>query len=93
MVVGEKLVDKKKLLDLCPGEFDRLFVSLYGGFSVCDNRRKEVLRRGEMETMEVVVAVPAKREKPTENSYRITATKQTLYGMNASKATSTGPCA
>jgi len=46
MVVGEKLVDKKKLLDLCPGEFDRLFVSLYGGFSVCDNRRKEVCAGG-----------------------------------------------
>ncbi len=63
MVVGEKLVDKKKLLDLCPGEYDRLFTSLYGGFAVCDNRRKEVLRRGEMETMRAIVAIPKKKEK------------------------------
>lgn len=64
MVVGEKLVDKKKLLALCPGEYDRLFVSLYGGFAVCDNRKKEVMRRGEMETMQAVIAIPKKKEKP-----------------------------
>lgn len=64
MWVGEKLIDKRKLLALCPGEYDRLFVSLYGGFAVCDNRKKEVLRRGEMETMEAVIAIPKKKEKP-----------------------------
>ncbi len=63
MVVGERLVDKKKLLDLCPGEYDRVFTSFYGGFAVCDNRKKEVLRRGEMETMQAVIATPRKPEK------------------------------
>jgi shikimate kinase len=62
MVVGEKLIDKKKLIDLCPGEFDRIFTSFYGGFAVCDNRKKEVLRRGEMETMWAIVASPKKKD-------------------------------
>ena len=62
MWVGEKLIDKKKLIDLCPGEFDRIFTSFYGGFAVCDNRKKEVLRRGEMETMWAIFATPKKKE-------------------------------
>jgi shikimate kinase len=62
MVVGEKLIDKKKLIDLCPGEFDRVFASFYGGFAVCDNRKKEVLRRGEMETMWAIVSSPKKKD-------------------------------
>ena len=62
MLVGEKLIDKKKLIDLCTGEFDRVFTSFYGGFAVCDNRKKEVLRRGEMETMWAIVATPKKKE-------------------------------
>jgi shikimate kinase len=63
MVVGEKLIDKKQLLALCPGEYDRIFTSFYGGFAVCDNRKKEVLRRGEMETMMAIVSIPKKKEK------------------------------
>jgi shikimate kinase len=63
MVAGDRIVDKKKLLDLCPGEFDRVFTSFYGGFAVCDNRKKEILRRGEMETMQAVIAFPKKAEK------------------------------
>ena len=62
MVIGDKIVDKKKLIDICPGEYDRLFTSFYGGFAVCDNRKKEVLRRGEMETLWAVIASPKKKE-------------------------------
>jgi len=62
MLVEDKLVDKKKLLELCTGigEYDRLASSLYGGFIVSDNKKKEVMLRGEMETMHAVIAVPYK---------------------------------
>ena len=63
MIVEGNLVDKKKLLGLCAGEYDRLFCSLYGGFAVCDNRKLEILRRGEMETLQAVVATPKKKQK------------------------------
>jgi shikimate kinase len=73
MTLGGELVDKKKLLDMCPGEFDRVFTGLYGGFAVCDNRKKEVLRRGEMETVWAVAASPKKKtilDKDWANLYR-----------------------
>lgn len=73
MIIGGKLVDKKKLIDLCPGEFDRVFTSFYGGFAVCDNRKKEVLRRGEMETVLAVAATPKKKlslDKDRLQTYR-----------------------
>jgi shikimate kinase len=71
MIVGEKLVDKKQLLALCPGEYDRIFTGFYGGFAVCDNRKKEVLRRGEMETMWAILATPKKKEKMDKDLMRL----------------------
>jgi len=71
MVVDGRLADKKKLLNICPGEYDRIFASLYGGFAVCDDRKKEVLRRGEMETMWAVIATPKKREKMEKDLLKI----------------------
>jgi shikimate kinase len=63
ILIGNKLIDKTKLLALCPGEYDRLFASLNGGFVVADNREKEIIRRGEMETMSFVAALPKKAPK------------------------------
>jgi large subunit ribosomal protein L17 len=63
IILGGDLVDKKKLINLCPGDFDRVFTGFFGGFAVCDNRKKEVLRRGEMETMWAIIASPKKKEK------------------------------
>ncbi len=62
MVVADKLVDKKKLLELCAGlgEYDRLCASLYGGFIVSDNRKRAIALRGEMETLHAVSAFPDK---------------------------------
>jgi shikimate kinase len=63
ILIGDKLIDKNKLLAVCPGEYDRLFASLNGGFVVSDNRKKEIIRRGEMETMSYVAAIPKKSPK------------------------------
>lgn len=51
LVIDEKAIDKKKLLELCPKKlnFAKLAASFYGGFSVTDNEKREILRRGEME--------------------------------------------
>ncbi|MBN2251572.1 MAG: hypothetical protein JW724_05825 [Candidatus Altiarchaeota archaeon] len=64
LVVNGRLVDKKELIDVCTlGEFDRVCSSFYGGFTVCENRQRNVLRRGEMEsTLHYVAIVPEKKE-------------------------------
>ncbi|MEA3254698.1 MAG: hypothetical protein U9Q22_02565 [Candidatus Altiarchaeota archaeon] len=65
LIINNKVVDKKKLIDLCvkPGlEFDRVSASFYGGFIVSNNRRGEILRRGEMENLSVVLLTLKKEE-------------------------------
>lgn len=65
LIINGKVVDKKKLIDLCikPGlEFDRVSASFYGGFIVSDNRKRMILRRGEMENLSIVLLTPKEKE-------------------------------
>ncbi len=63
LVIDERVIDKKKLTDHCIDpemRFDRVSASLYGGFIVADNESRQILRRGEMETMHAIVLIPKK---------------------------------
>lgn len=73
IMLGNQLIDRRRLIDLCQGfgEFDRLCASMCGGFAVTDNRRGGVLRRGEMESMKAVVAVPKHLDDKDNNPVRL----------------------
>jgi len=49
--------------------FDRLFASYFGGFIVADNIKKEILRRGEMESLYVSLIIP-KRIRMDEHEFK-----------------------
>ncbi|MEM4347091.1 MAG: hypothetical protein QW802_00685 [Candidatus Altiarchaeota archaeon] len=56
LIIEKKFFDKKKLLELCIKEneklkFEKLATSFYGGFSVTDNSKREILRRGDIEEL------------------------------------------
>lgn len=56
LILEKKFFDKKKLLDLCIEEnkklkFEKLVASFYGGFSITDNSKRKILRRGEIEEL------------------------------------------
>ncbi|MBN2014225.1 MAG: hypothetical protein JW778_03505 [Candidatus Altiarchaeota archaeon] len=74
MIIGDKLVDKKKLMDLCVDSgmrLDRTYASLYGGFSVADNNKRKVLRHGEMESLHSIILVPEKPKKKSLKDMRV----------------------
>jgi len=55
-IVDERVVNKIKLMELCLKrnkeskiKFEKLAASFYGGFVVTDNKKRKILRRGEME--------------------------------------------
>ncbi|ODS39300.1 MAG: hypothetical protein A7316_11180 [Candidatus Altiarchaeales archaeon WOR_SM1_86-2] len=59
VVIDDKVVDKRKLIEICSGnDFDRMCAAACGGFIVADNKNKEILRRGEMETLHAVIVIP-----------------------------------
>lgn len=56
LILEKKFFDKKKLLDLCIEEneklkFEKIVASFYGGFSVTDNSKRKILRRGDIEEL------------------------------------------
>ncbi|MCK4491221.1 MAG: hypothetical protein KAU03_01255 [Candidatus Altiarchaeales archaeon] len=66
LIIDGRIVDKKDLIDLCVDsgmQFDRTYAGFYGGFVIADNRKKQVLRRGEMEALHTVVLLPKKIEE------------------------------
>ena len=59
VVIDDTVVDKRKLIEIYPGnDFDRMCAAAYGGFIISDNKNKEILRRGEMETLHAVILIP-----------------------------------
>jgi len=61
LIIDEKIVDKKCIIDLCMDsgvQFDRASASLYGGFIIANNKKREILRRGEMESLHAVILIP-----------------------------------
>ncbi len=62
LVVDKKVVDKKKLIELCTpinkNQFDDVSASFYGGFVITDNKKREILRRGEMEDLYAIILIP-----------------------------------
>lgn len=52
-IVDKKIVNRLEIAKICEGRFDRVCASLFGGFSVTDN--SDILRRGEMENLDVSV--------------------------------------
>ncbi|RLI86694.1 MAG: hypothetical protein DRO76_03445 [Candidatus Altiarchaeales archaeon] len=64
LIIDDKVVDKKRLIDLCTDlsmEFDRTCASFYGGFVISDNKKREILRRGEMESLHAVILIPKEK--------------------------------
>lgn len=59
VTVDDRIIDKRKLIELCSSfkknSFDRLISSFYGGFAITDNKKMDVLRRGEMESLHCVM--------------------------------------
>ncbi len=49
--------------------FDRLFASYFGGFIAADNIKKEILRRGEMESLYVSLIIP-KRIRMNKHEFK-----------------------
>ncbi|GAF98686.1 unnamed protein product, partial [marine sediment metagenome] len=71
LIIDEKMVDKRKLLELCPKKlnFAKLAASFYGGFSVTDNEKREILRRGEMEGFSLTLK-KLKKKKEAEKLFQ-----------------------
>jgi len=70
LIMDEKIVDKKDLIDLCADsgmQFDRTSASFYGGFVIADNKKRQILRRGEMESLHAVILIPGKAERVNVN--------------------------
>ncbi|ODS42018.1 MAG: hypothetical protein MSIBF_01330 [Candidatus Altiarchaeales archaeon IMC4] len=84
-VVNEKVVNKLDLLSCCciaGNRFDMLAAAMFGGFAVCDNSKKEILRRGEMEELDVVVLLRHSKKPPIHTELEIAfneALKGNLY--------------
>jgi len=61
-IVDSRVVGKQELLYLCSVKglsFPRIAASFFGGFTVC--KKKEILRRGEMEDLPAVINIPKSR--------------------------------
>ncbi len=74
MIIDEKLVDKKDLIDICTDSgmrFDRIYASFYGGFVVADNKKKQIFRRGEMEILQAIILIPNKPKKTDEEEFKV----------------------
>ncbi len=70
LIIDEKIVDKKGIIDLCVNsgvQFDRASASLYGGFIIANNKKREILRRGEMESLHAVILIPKGLEEVNAN--------------------------
>ena len=72
IVINGKLINKKDLIEIaCTSglRFDRSYVSMYGGFVIAS--QKELLRKGEMETLHSVTLIPEKPQKLEKADIRV----------------------
>lgn len=74
LVVDGRVVDKKRLIDISTNlgmEFDRACASFYGGFVISDNKKGEILRRGEMESIYAVILIPKEKMRIDLNEIKL----------------------
>lgn len=64
-IVDGAVVDKKALVEIAAQKtkkYSRVYSSMYGGFSVTDDKKGILLRKGEMEDIQVVLAANSRKK-------------------------------